>query len=85
MVALMVEHLPRWMTSTILRDLCARYGQVLSAHVITYRSRTSGWIEMASEEDADSLISGLHGFDLRGCSLTVTRTTTRVIGPAPHT
>lgn len=85
MVTLTVHHLPNWMTSASLKKLCARYGKVLSAYVITDRSRTSGLVEMASEEGAAFLISDLNGSDLYGSSLTVTRTTIRIFTPSPST
>jgi RNA recognition motif-containing protein len=58
-----------------LRSLFAPYGEVSSANVITDRdsgrSRGFGFVEMTSQDDANSAISALNGKDHGGRQLTV--------------
>src|SRR6266850_564729 len=71
-----------------LRDAFARFGPVQSAAVMTDRetgrSRGFGFVEMASEEEAEKAISGLNGSSLDGRMIRVDRATPRGAGgPRP--
>ena len=58
-----------------LRDIFAEYGEVTSAQVIedrdTGRSRGFGFVEMASEEEAQKAISEIDGSNVDGRNLKV--------------
>ncbi len=62
---LYVGNLSYQMTEDGLRDLFAAKGEVLSAKIITDaatgRSKGFGFVEMASDEDADKAITELNG------------------------
>jgi len=62
-------------TTADLETLFAQHGDVTKAQVIndrdTGRSRGFGFVEMESQEGADSAISALNGTDLDGRDLTV--------------
>ena len=62
-------------TTADLETLFAQHGDVKTAQVIndrdTGRSRGFGFVEMESQEGADSAISALNGKDLDGRDLTV--------------
>ena len=62
-------------TTADLETLFAQHGDVTKAQVITDRdtgrSRGFGFVEMESEEGADTAISALNGTDLDGRDLTV--------------
>lgn len=62
-------------TTADLEALFGQHGDVRKAQVIndrdTGRSRGFGFVEMASQEGADSAISALNGTDLDGRDLTV--------------
>ncbi|MGB5168524.1 MAG: RNA-binding protein [Acidimicrobiia bacterium] len=62
-------------TTADLETLFGQHGDVKKAQVIsdrdTGRSRGFGFVEMASQEGADSAISALNGTDLDGRDLTV--------------
>ena len=64
-----------------LREAFARFGPVQSAAVMTDRetgrSRGFGFVEMASEEEAERAISGLNGSSLDGRMIRVDRATPR--------
>ena len=71
-----------------LRGAFARFGPVQSAAVMTDRetgrSRGFGFVEMASEEEAEKAISGLNGSSLDGRMIRVDRATPRGAGgPRP--
>ncbi|HVG77710.1 MAG: RNA-binding protein [Candidatus Rokuibacteriota bacterium] len=71
-----------------LRAAFARFGPVQSAAVMTDRetgrSRGFGFVEMASEEEAEKAISGLNGSSLDGRMIRVDRATPRGAGgPRP--
>jgi RNA recognition motif-containing protein len=67
-----------------LREAFARFGPVQSAAVMTDRetgrSRGFGFVEMASEEEAERAISGLNGSSLDGRMIRVDRATPRGAG-----
>jgi len=71
-----------------LRDAFARFGPVQSAAVMTDRetgrSRGFGFVEMASEEEAERAISGLNGSQLDGRMIRVDRATPRGAGGPPR-
>jgi len=58
-----------------LREAFAQHGQVDDARVIedkyTQRSRGFGFVEMASDSDAQKAIADLNGTDLQGRTITV--------------
>jgi RNA recognition motif-containing protein len=62
-------------TTADLETLFAQHGDVTKAQVITDRdtgrSRGFGFVEMESQEGADTAISALNGTDLDGRDLTV--------------
>lgn len=71
-----------------LRDAFARFGPVQSAAVMTDRetgrSRGFGFVEMATEEEAERAISGLNGSSLDGRMIRVDRATPRGAGGPPR-
>ncbi|MSP41457.1 MAG: RNA-binding protein [Deltaproteobacteria bacterium] len=70
-----VGGLPYATTDAQLQDLFSTHGAVESARVITDkftgRSRGFGFVEMASNEEAQKAIQALNGTDLDGRNLTV--------------
>ena len=72
---LYVGGLPYSVSDTALGDLFAEHGAVQSARVITDRmtgrSRGFGFVEMSTQEEAESAISRLDGSQMEGRSLTV--------------
>lgn len=70
-----VGNLPFNTTSSDLENLFAEHGTVASAHVITDRdtgrSRGFGFVEMETDEGAQTAISALNGTDIGGRELTV--------------
>jgi RNA recognition motif-containing protein len=71
-----------------LREAFARFGAVQSAAVMTDRetgrSRGFGFVEMATEEEAERAISGLNGSGLDGRMIRVDRATPRGAGGPPR-
>ena len=71
-----VDGLAPWMTSADLHALCARYGIVESAEVITDEAGESleyGFVKMATVEQADDVVGGLDGLDRYGTVLYAAR------------
>ena len=72
---LYVGGLPYAVTEDKLQEIFSAHGTVDSARVITDRftgrSRGFGFVEMSSEEEAQTAIDSLNGSDLEGRSLTV--------------
>ena len=72
---LYVGNLSYRMTDSDLEQLFASHGTVSSAQVImdrdTGRSKGFGFVEMASDQDAQSAITALNGKEIEGRSLTV--------------
>jgi RNA recognition motif-containing protein len=72
---LYVGGLPYSTTEDALREAFAQAGEVSSANIITDkmsgRSRGFGFVEMASEEDAQKAIEMWNGKDFEGRTLTV--------------
>ena len=72
-----VGNLPYTTTEEELRELAAPYGELTSCTVIidreTGRSRGFGFIEMASDEEAEALIEGMNGNNMGGRMLTVNK------------
>ncbi len=72
---LYVGGLPYAVTEDRLQEIFSAHGTVESARVITDRftgrSRGFGFVEMSSEEEAQTAIDALNGSDLEGRSLTV--------------
>jgi RNA recognition motif-containing protein len=70
-----VGGLPYAATEQQLNDLFAQYGTVISARVITDKftgqSRGFGFVEMASDHEAQKAIEALNGTLLDGRTLTV--------------
>ena len=62
-------------TEDDLRDTFAKIGEVASAKLIidptNGRSKGFGFVEMATDEDAQKAISSLNGTDLHGRTITV--------------
>src|SRR5262249_50779667 len=69
-----------------LRGAFARYGTVQSAMVMTdretQRSRGFGFVEMASQDEADRAIAGMNGANLDGRMIRVDKATPRGTAPA---
>ena len=67
-----------------LKTAFASYGAVTSAHIATDRdtgrNRGFGFVEMASQTEAQAAIAGLNGSDLHGRSLTVNQARPREAG-----
>ncbi len=72
---LYVGGLPYAVTEDKLQEIFSAHGTVDSARVITDRftgrSRGFGFVEMSTEEEAQTAIDSLNGSDLDGRSLTV--------------
>ncbi|MFH1058165.1 MAG: RNA-binding protein [Pseudomonadota bacterium] len=70
-----VGNLPYTIDDSQLRDMFAQEGEVRSARVITDRetgnSRGFGFVEMASDEEAEAAIARLNGLPMGGRKLTV--------------
>jgi cold-inducible RNA-binding protein len=70
-----VGNLPYSVTDAALADIFAAHGTVQSAQVImereTGRSKGFGFVEMATEEEAQGAIEALNGQDMDGRPLTV--------------
>ena len=63
------------MTDLDLEDLFKQYGEILSARVITDRdtgrSRGFGFVEMTSDNSAQSAIDALNGTEVKGRAINV--------------
>jgi RNA recognition motif-containing protein len=74
-VRLYVGNLPYSAQEDTLSDLFSQYGQVEGVQIAsdreTGRSRGFGFVDMASESDAQAAIQGLTGYKMDGRSLTV--------------
>ena len=72
---LYVGGLPYEITDDRLQEIFSAHGTVESSRVITDRetgrSRGFGFVEMSSQEEAQTAIDKLNGTDLEGRSLTV--------------
>lgn len=72
-----VGGLPYSATENELRDLFVAHGEVETANVVTDKftgqSRGFGFVEMASDDEADAAIESLDGSDFGGRKLTVNR------------
>ena len=72
---LFVGNLPYSIDESVLRDVFAEVGNVESASIVTDRdtgrSRGFGFVEMASDAEAQSAIDALNGHELEGRRLTV--------------
>ena len=70
-----VGNLPFSATEDEIRELFAAYGAVTSVHLVTDREtgrlRGFGFVEMETDEDAETAIAELNGVALQGRSLTV--------------
>lgn len=62
-------------TSEDLREICEKYGEVVSADVITDRdsgrSKGFGFVEMADGDASKKAIEALNGTELQGRTITV--------------
>ena len=72
---LFVGNLPFETTEDELRETFSQAGEVASVRIITDkftgRSRGFGFVEMATDDEAQKAIEQFDGFDLQGRSLTV--------------
>jgi RNA recognition motif-containing protein len=72
---LYVGNLPYTVTDSELQQIFEQHGAVQSAQVVmdrdTGRSKGFGFVEMGSDAEAQSAISGLHGAEFGGRTLTV--------------
>lgn len=83
---LYVGGLPFSVSDRQLEELFAEHGTVESARVITDkmtgRSRGFGFVEMSSQEEAQSAIESLNGSQLEGRTLTVNEAKERAPRPS---
>ncbi len=79
-----VGNLDYGMSSADLEQLLSEHGEVRSAQVVsdreTGRSRGFGFVEMSSEEEAQSAINALNGAEHNGRTLTVNEAKPRTGG-----
>jgi cold-inducible RNA-binding protein len=72
---LYVGNLPYSVTDSSLQGMFEPFGAVASAQVImdrdTGRSKGFGFVEMGSDQEAQAAITGMHGKEIDGRSLTV--------------
>lgn len=72
---LFVGSLPWNIDDESLKTAFTPYGSVVSARIIkdrrTNRSKGFGFVEMSSEDEANSAIEGLNGKDFNGRTITV--------------
>lgn len=72
---LYVGNLPYGVTNSELEQVFSAYGSVQSAQVVTDRetgrSKGFGFVEMATDDEAQAAIKGLDGKDMSGRPLTV--------------
>jgi cold-inducible RNA-binding protein len=72
---LYVGNLPFGVTSEELKELFAQAGEVVSANIITDRfsgqSRGFGFVEMSSDDAAQSAITQFNDYSMKGRSLRV--------------
>lgn len=70
-----VGNIPREASEDDLREAFAAFGQVTSVAIIKDRysgeSRGFGFVEMASQEEAQAAINGLNGKEFKGRTLNV--------------
>ncbi len=70
-----VGNLPFSMSDGELRDLFTEHGEVATASVVmdreTGRSRGFGFVEMSSDDEANTAIERMNGYSLKGRALTV--------------
>jgi RNA recognition motif-containing protein len=72
-------------TDDDLLEMLSKYGQVITAKVvtdkITKRSRGFGFAEMANDEEAQNAINDLNGKPLKGRNLTINEARPRTPNP----
>jgi cold-inducible RNA-binding protein len=72
---LYVGNLPYSVTETELRDAFGAHGTIESVRIITDkfsgRSKGFGFVEMASEDEAQKAVDGMNGKELSGRAITV--------------
>jgi RNA recognition motif-containing protein len=72
---LYVGNLPYSVGDSELSEMFAEHGSVVSAQVVldreTGRSKGFGFVEMSTDEEANSAINGMNGKDINGRALTV--------------
>jgi cold-inducible RNA-binding protein len=75
-------------TNRDLEEMFAPYGAVETANVVTDhrtgRSKGFAFVEMSNDQEAKAAISGLHGRDFDGRSLTVNEARPREERPEPR-
>ena len=85
---LYVGGLPYSISDRQLEELFSQHGTVESARVITDRmtgrSKGFGFVEMSSQEEAESAIQSLNGTDLEGRSITVNEAKPRESSGGPR-
>ena len=72
---LYVGNLSKQVTDAQLSDLATPYGKIVSSNVATERlsgaSKGFGFVEFSTAEEARAAITGLHGREVNGQTLTV--------------
>ncbi len=85
MKKLYVGNLPFSVNEAELRSMFEPHGEVSSAQIVmdreTGRPRGFGFVEMATDEEAESAISELNGYEMQGRPLTVNEARQRNSGP----
>ena len=70
-----VGNLSRQVSDSELKDIFAEFGEVTKVNIImdkfTGESRGFGFVEMASDEEAEKAIAELNGKDVQGRTITV--------------
>ena len=81
-----VGNLPYSVTDADLRETFAQYGEVTSVQLIsdkfTGESKGFGFVEMASNSQADAAIKGLNGSAMKGRNITVNQAKPRSDRPS---
>lgn len=83
-----VGNLPYSVTENELQTMFGEFGEVSSANIITDRytgqSKGFGFVEMASQEEAEEAINALNDSSVQGRNLKVSQARPRSEGPSPR-
>ena len=83
-----VGNLPYSVTENELQTMFGEFGEVSSANIITDRytgqSKGFGFVEMASQEEAEEAINALNDSSVQGRNVKVSQARPRSEGPSPR-